>query len=69
LLLKEWNTAVKEVLVPSLQEDALEDKLSEENAKALELNWLNRLFQKGKINLIFDQFKVSESYTLILNRF
>lgn len=52
-----WASVV-EVLISEIAE-ALDDELSSEQITSLKKTWLERLFQRGKINMILDKFKVS----------
>lgn len=52
-----WNDVVKKLLIPEIVE-LTDGKLTKESKNKLEEICLNRLFQRGKINLILDRFKV-----------
>lgn len=53
--MRQWGVVVRGSLITRVQEM---EELPSEMRKELKNLWLNRLFQRGKINMILEKFKV-----------
>jgi hypothetical protein len=53
-----WASVVRDTLLPDVRE-MIGNEMTDEKMRELQSRWLNRLFQRGKVNMILEKFKVS----------